>query len=136
VELQAFRRLTGTISAYGNSFYLFSPKERIQSTGFSVPDAYSGRAGLEYAFPSSTGISVSLGGRIEGVPGTDAFGGSRGSRRPGFAVSVEPGLIFNKGRFLGPDCGSSQSHDYLWLGTSRRCCFRRLHDNTSITLRL
>ena len=29
---------------------------------------------------------------MEGVPPEDAFGESQGARRPGFAVSIEPGL--------------------------------------------
>ncbi len=98
VELQGYLHLVQNWSAYGNAFYLFNPKERIASTGFSVPDAYLARGGFEYAVTSVRGLSVGLGARIEGVPGNDAFGGSRGSRRPGFAVAVEPGVAFTKGR--------------------------------------
>jgi len=35
---------------------------------------------------------VSLGGRVEGVPVRDLVGGSEGFRRPGYAVSIEPGV--------------------------------------------
>lgn len=101
VELQGFRRIKGNLSAYGNAFYLFNPKERIEATGFSVPDAYMARGGLDYGISQVHGLVLSLGGRIEGVPGNDAFGGSRGSRRPGFAVAVEPGVTFSRGRFFG-----------------------------------
>jgi hypothetical protein len=100
-ELQGFRHLKGPLSAYGSAFYLFNPKERIAETGFSVPDAYMARGGFDYVVPVVRGLGISLGGRIEGVPGNDAFGGSRGSRRPGFAVAVEPGVSYNRGRFSG-----------------------------------
>ncbi|MEO5961749.1 MAG: hypothetical protein ABIZ49_13530 [Opitutaceae bacterium] len=100
-ELQGFRRIGGNVSVYGNAFYLFNPKERIDATGFSVPDAYMARGGFDFVVPRIHGLALSLGGRIEGVPGNDAFGGSRGSRRPGFAVAVEPGVSFSRGRFSG-----------------------------------
>jgi hypothetical protein len=100
-ELQGFFHLKGNWTAYGTAFYLFNPKERIVSTGFSVPDSYMARGGVEFAVEAVHGLSLSLGGRIEGVPGNDAFGGSRGSRRPGFVVAVEPGVTFTKGRLTG-----------------------------------
>lgn len=99
VELQGFRQIARGLSLYGNAFYLFNPEERVESTGFSIPDAYLARGGFDFALPAVAGLTVSLGGRIEGVPGNDTFGGSRGSRRPGFAVAVEPGVSFSRGRF-------------------------------------
>lgn len=42
---------------------------------------------------------MSLAGRVEGVPVEDLGGGSDGFRRPGIAVSIEPGVGFNLGRF-------------------------------------
>jgi hypothetical protein len=99
LELQGFRVLRPGLSAYGSAFYLFNPKERVTETNFSVPDAYLARGGVDWALPFAHGVSVSLGGRIEGVPGNDFFGGSRGSRRPGFAVAVEPGVAVALGRF-------------------------------------
>lgn len=99
VELQGFYHIKGGLSAYGNGFYLFNPEGRVEETGFSIPDSYMARGGLDYRIDRVEGLSVSLGMRVEGVPGTDAFGNSRGSRRPGFAVAVEPGVAFSKGRF-------------------------------------
>jgi hypothetical protein len=46
------------------------------------------------------GLAVSFGGRIEGVPPEDLLGDSDGFRRPGFAVSVEPGLAFATGKHV------------------------------------
>jgi hypothetical protein len=37
-------------------------------------------------------LTVSLAGRIEGVPVYDLVGGSDGFRRPGYAISIEPGM--------------------------------------------
>lgn len=101
VDLQGFVHVVGNISAYGNASYLFNPKERVAVTNFSVPDSYLARGGFDFTIPSVQGLSLSLGARIEGVPGNDAIGGSRGSRRPGFSVAVEPGVTYAKGRFVG-----------------------------------
>ncbi len=101
IELQGFRHLVGNLSTYGNMFYLFNPEGRIEATGFSIPDAYMARGGFDYRINAVRGLTVSLGGRVEGVPSHDAFGSSIGSRRPGFSVAVEPGVTFNKGRFTG-----------------------------------
>ncbi len=100
-DFQGFVHVKGPVSAYGNASYLFNPKERVAVTNFSVPDSYFARGGFDLAITSAPGLSLSLGGRIEGVPGNDAFGGSRGSRRPGFSVAVEPGVTYAKGRFVG-----------------------------------
>jgi hypothetical protein len=99
VELQGFYQLVGNLSAYGNAFYLFNPDERIEETGWSIPDGYMARGGLDYALDAVKGLVLSAGARIEGVPGNDAFGDSLGRRRPGFAVSFEPGVTFSKGRY-------------------------------------
>ncbi|HYC70278.1 MAG TPA: hypothetical protein VEB66_03665 [Opitutaceae bacterium] len=99
LELQGYRVLRPGLAAYGSAFYLFNPKDRVAETNFSVPDAYLARAGVDWTVPGLHSLSVSLGGRIEGVPGNDALGGSRGSRRPGFAVAIEPGLALAVGRF-------------------------------------
>jgi hypothetical protein len=101
VEFQGFRKIKGNLSTYGNAFYLINPKERVEATGFSVPDAYMARGGFDYVLQRVRGLGFSLGGRIEGVPGTDLIGGNRGSRRPGFAVAVEPGVTYNRGWFYG-----------------------------------
>lgn len=98
-DLQGFAHLSGPWSAYGSASYLFNPRERVTATNYSVPDSYLARGGFEYMVAPVPGLSLTLGGRIEGVPGSDAFGGSLGSRRPGFAVAVEPGLTFTHGRY-------------------------------------
>lgn len=114
LEAQGFFSFTGLLSAYANGFYLINPKELVEETGYSVPDGYMARAGLSYvvwpgvlsraveAQEDDLGLSLalSLGGRIEGVPPRDVFGGDLGRRRPGYAVGIEPGLTVTKGRYF------------------------------------
>jgi hypothetical protein len=101
LEMQGFYHLKGNLSGYANAFYLFNPEGRIEDTGFSIPDAFMVRTGVDYRLNGVKGLALSLGGRVEGVPGRDVFGSSIGSRRPGYVISVEPGVTFNKGRFTG-----------------------------------
>jgi hypothetical protein len=97
----SLERWAKNLSVYGNGFYLFNPEERNEKTGFSIPDGYMVRGGFDYRIEAVKGLSVSLGMRNEGVIAHDLFGGSRGSRRPGFAVAVEPGVTYSKGRYSG-----------------------------------
>lgn len=99
LELQGFRSIAHGLSVYGSAFYMANPEGRVEDTGFSIPDAYLARGGFEFRVPAVKGLSASLGGRIEGVPGNDLFGSSRGSRRPGFATAVEPGFTLARSRF-------------------------------------
>ena len=91
LEMQGFRRLSSKGALYFNAFYLFNPRN-VNSTPHSVADQYAARLGLNYALLPGAGLSASLGGRIEGVPGDDLIGKSEGFRRPGYIVSLEPNL--------------------------------------------
>lgn len=111
LEAQGYWQVGKTTSLYANGFYLFNPREtnginRTPGTDpnpvdgeFSVPDQFAGRAGLNQSLPFVKGLSLLLGGRVEGVPSQDLIGGSRGFRRPGYIVSVEPGLAYIKNGF-------------------------------------
>ncbi|WP_266367425.1 hypothetical protein [Tellurirhabdus rosea] len=114
LEGQGYAQLTRGLSAYVSGFYLFNPRETnrvLRSpeattidlvTGyFSVADQFAARLGLSQTLPIVSGLSVMLGGRVEGVPANDALGGSKGFRRPGYIVSVEPGLSYMRGKFSG-----------------------------------
>lgn len=102
VEAQGFQKLFDNAAAYMQMSYLISPEEmngayRLTGTPqvkqfHSVPDSYLLRAGLSYSVWPSKGLSLSLGARMEGVPVEDLIGGSLGFRRPGYAVSIEPGV--------------------------------------------
>ena len=90
-EFQAFQKLWKNTFGYANGTYLMTP-EGENSIGNSIWDAYVARAGLHYAIWPSQGLALSLGGRIEGVPPEDLVGDTVGRRRPGYAVSIEPGI--------------------------------------------
>ena len=85
--------------------YLSTPQEdagvisgnlQTSTTVWSTGDSYLGRAGFGYMFLPKQGLTFTLNGRVEGSPAHDLIGGSGGRRRPGFAVSIEPGLLFVK----------------------------------------
>lgn len=105
----------------------------------SVPDQYLYRAGA--GFRVARGLGASLAARAEGTPSNDLIGRSNGFRRPGYSVSVEPGLSYSRGdttwglsvpiRLLanrrpthadgGQQIGDATFPDYMvLLGVSRR----------------
>lgn len=118
VELQAFRQLFGNFYGFANGYYLFNPRESngayksaptvVKSsidgnvlgtlTGYNIyasPDQYFVRGGV--ATTVFNNLSISLAGRWEGIPAYDAFGGQEAYRRPGYVVSIEPGLAYRTG---------------------------------------
>lgn len=105
-ELNGYWLFMPRATAYVQGSYLFNPQEmndtpnRARSTYYSVTDQYFGRAGVSYVIVPKWGLSLSLGGRIEGVPVYDAIGGDDGFRRPGFSIGIEPGLEVMKGRYF------------------------------------
>jgi hypothetical protein len=70
------------------------------SAVWSVNDSYLGRIGAGWTFLPRYGLTFTLGGRIEGAPADDIIGSSAGRRRPGYAVSIEPGIVFVKNRWF------------------------------------
>lgn len=95
IDIQGYQSLFKKATLYYNGFYMFSPKELNKATNLSVPDQFGGRVGMTYVLFPKHGIAASLGGRIEGLPAVDAIGGSAGSRRPGYIISAEPGIIWS-----------------------------------------
>jgi hypothetical protein len=65
---------------------------------YSVPDVYTARLGLGYALAPTHGLSVALGGRLDGIPYQDLIGESDGFRRPGYVVFVDPAAAVEWGR--------------------------------------
>lgn len=98
LELQGFQKLFDRTFLYGSATYVLTP-ENTNSIGNSIWDSYLARLGVAYAIWPSKGISLSLGARGEGVPTFDAIGDSEGRRRPGYAISVEPGITWSRQRF-------------------------------------
>jgi hypothetical protein len=86
-------------------YYMFNVTEtngvliKNKSTEFSSPDQFAALIGVSY-LTNVQGLTTYLGGRVEGVPSSDIIGGSAGYRRPGYAVSVEPGISFVKNSYI------------------------------------
>lgn len=64
----------------------------------SITDEYLAEAGYAYPIEWIRGLVVTFGPRDEGVPVRDIFGKSDGFRRPGYAISLEPGLVYSRGK--------------------------------------
>ena len=103
-EIQGFHAISQSLIFISNLYYLFNFQEtngiltRNGRSEFSVPDQFGARLGAFYNLGVS-GFSFYLGGRIEGVPAYDLIGGSAGYRRPGYVISIEPGISYTKNSF-------------------------------------
>ncbi|HMQ49718.1 MAG TPA: transporter [Saprospiraceae bacterium] len=104
VDIQGYQVLSPSFVLATNLYYMLSPKEtngvltRNGSSEFSCPDQYAARLGFFYNNINLAGFGPYLGGRIEGIPSEDLIGGSDGFRRPGYAISVEPGISYTHNR--------------------------------------
>jgi hypothetical protein len=108
VDMSAYRLLgsSGEWALYASGAYLINPEGQSGVRTFrgargeeimSIADQYVFRTGFLTSPASWKGLTVGLGGRIEGVPVHDLFGSSEGFRRPGYAVSAEPSLSWSRG---------------------------------------
>jgi hypothetical protein len=104
VGSQAYKSLWRHSSAYGQGVYLFSPADTNGVATFrsqagqgvmSSADQYLYRLGVAQGVPKIRGLAFSMGVRGEGVPAHDLIGASDGFRRPGFILSVDPGVMFH-----------------------------------------
>ncbi|HLP94647.1 MAG TPA: hypothetical protein VK168_11460 [Saprospiraceae bacterium] len=116
LELQGFTQIFDRGAFYFNGFYMSNPRETNNTvnrvlnanstsvdsiTAFhSVADQFVARFGVNYGLLPKQGIAVGLGMRAEGIPSKDLIGGSKGFRRPGFIVSIEPGVAVQRGNFI------------------------------------
>lgn len=103
LDIQGYHHFFKRFGLSTNVYYLFNFQEsngiltRNGRSEFSCPDQFAVRLGGTYHI--THGFNAYLGGRLEGVPATDILGGSEGYRRPGYALSVEPGLGYYKERY-------------------------------------
>ena len=105
-DLYGFAEVRENLNVFGAGTYIATPQttagvqDRSPLTGtpqvWSVGDSYLARVGFGYTFLPKHGLTFTLGGRVEGTPAHDLIGSSTGRRRPGFGVSIEPGLVFAK----------------------------------------
>jgi hypothetical protein len=105
LDYLAYKSLPRGFTLFSTGVYLLNPKNTYTATTpgarvLSVSDQYLFRGGIGYAVPRLHGIALSVAGRDEGVPARDLIGREDGFRRPGYAVSVEPGLQYGRGRNL------------------------------------
>jgi len=108
-EVNAFYNISKFVSVYGNFYYLANPREqngvstarggtpssnavKNGSAVMSVPDQYMARAGVNFTVSN---FIFSAGVRDECLPVYDIIGGSNGFRRPGYIISVEPGVAYS-----------------------------------------
>lgn len=109
LDLQYFQRIGHSNGAvYASTTYLANPRDTNGTPTFrsnlgeevmSVADQYVARVGVSYAGKGWRGFGTTLGGRLEGVPVEDLIGDSNGFRRPGYAISLEPGLSYSRGPY-------------------------------------
>ena len=110
ISVESFQVLSKATQIYFNGSYLITPSEtngvaNASPPGFPAPapqnafvsaaDEYLLQAGVAYMVAKVHGLSVTGGLRKEGVPAHDLIGGDEGFRRPGYAVSLEPGAIYS-----------------------------------------
>lgn len=106
LDFQGYRSMARFFSLYGSATYLVNPRGTNGTPTFrtgigeevmSVADQYVARIGGSFYNPAWKGFGFSLGGRLEGVPVEDLIGDSEGFRRPGYAISAEPGMSYTRG---------------------------------------
>jgi hypothetical protein len=106
LDFQAYKPIPWQSMVYFSGAYLFNPRNTNGVSTFrtapgeevmSVADQYLLRGGVSRPIPKMPGFVATFGARWEGVPAHDAIGGSDGFRRPGYAVSLDPGLLYSRG---------------------------------------
>jgi len=110
ISLESFQAIGKATQIYFNGSYLITPSQtngvaNASPPGFPAPapqnafvsaaDEYLMQAGVGYMMARVHGLTITGGLRKEGVPAHDLIGGSEGFRRPGYAVSLEPGVIYS-----------------------------------------
>jgi hypothetical protein len=104
LSTQAYRQIWFHTMLYFQGSWLFNPadtngvatfRSRPGETVMSVTDQYLFRGGFSHGVPKIKHLSLSLGGRMEGIPVRDAFGSSNGFRRPGYIISIDPGIMYS-----------------------------------------
>jgi len=104
VGSQAYKQIPLRTLVYFQGQWLFNPENTNGVKTFrsqpgqsimSVTDQYLFRAGISHAIPRIRRLSGSIGARWEGVPAHDVIGASDGFRRPGYIISLDPGIMYS-----------------------------------------
>jgi hypothetical protein len=113
-EINTYYNFSHKVGLYGNFYYLINPRVENgvstarggtpnqnaiigKTTTMSVPDQYMARLGSNFSFGK---LGASAGMRFECIPSSDLIGGDEGFRRPGYVLSVEPGVNYAFRRFV------------------------------------
>ena len=108
-QWQAFRVLGSSTTVYTNGSYVATQggtnNVLRNANALSQPltaynaiqDQYLLQAGVSRPIPAIKGLALKFGPRMEGVPAANLIGNDLGFRRPGFAISAEPGFIYARG---------------------------------------
>jgi hypothetical protein len=103
---KAFRQVTDRTHLYAFASYMMSPKaasdvRSAPTSGphWSVPDVYSSKAGAAFSLLPDRGVTISLGGRIDGIPVRDLLGGGDDSttKRTSHVIFADPGVSMEIG---------------------------------------
>lgn len=109
---EAYHPVYWQTTAYFTGSWLFNPQDTTGVKTFrsapgegvvSAADEYLWRGGFSRPVTGVKplrGLALSIGGRMEGVPVRDAFGKSDGFRRPGYVISIEPGMMYEHGHYM------------------------------------
>ena len=109
-QAQAFQRVKEGIFVYGSGSYMASPRAQTEvvlaptgpaaSVHWSVPDVYQARLGAAFSVWPDQGLTLSLGGRMSGIPRRDLFGGgdSTTKKHTSQTIFADPGLSLNRGK--------------------------------------
>ena len=109
-QWQAFRDIGHNTIAYTDGNYLATQggtnNVLRSATAISQPltaynaiqDQYLIQAGVAHPISAIKGLTLTFGPRFEGVPAMNLIGNDLGFRRPGFALSAEPGIVYARGR--------------------------------------
>lgn len=111
-DFQAFKQLKGG-TLFASGAYVANPRNTngtpslmvgLMGAGApprarenSVPDQFILRGGGAVPIKGVKGLSLSLAGRLEGVPKNDLIGDEEGFRFAGHVVFIEPGLVYSRG---------------------------------------
>jgi hypothetical protein len=109
LAVDSFQNLGKIAQFYFNGSYIITPQN---TTGVlrnptaatqnplteyaSISDEYLVQTGIAYPISSVKGLTLTFGPRDEGVPAHDLIGQNLGFRRPGFAISLEPGFQYTR----------------------------------------
>lgn len=107
LQTQAFRQVHDRAFVYAGGSYMASPRARsdvrvvVADTGkfWSVPDVYSAKIGAAFSVLPDQGLTMSLGGRLDGIPVRDLIGGGDEDtiKRSSYIVYADPGLSLTRG---------------------------------------